>query len=272
MTLASWTIDNDPTPPSITCPADDYFNAGPSCQVTLPDYRSSATVTDNCDPDPSVIQTPAPGTMIGEGTTAVTLTAIDAGSNSDFCSFNVIVEDITDPQFTSCVPDINVDADTSYCGANVTWTPPVATDNCPGLTLTSDYNPGDFFPVGVTTVHYTAEDASGREAHCYFDVTVIPRPDPVINGPLSVCTPYTGTYNTGEPSSHSYLWTVSSGSIEGPDTGPSVDILWTGNETGTVDVIITSGSGCSISNSINVTESPSPVIGNINSDKSLTRR
>ena len=55
------------------------------------------------------------------------------------------------------------------CGAVATWTEPTASDNaynniidddCTGLTLTSDYASGDTFPLGETTVTYTATDGS----------------------------------------------------------------------------------------------------------------
>ncbi|HNT80480.1 MAG TPA: T9SS type A sorting domain-containing protein, partial [Bacteroidia bacterium] len=61
--------------------------------------------------------------------------------------------------------------DFSQCGAVVSWTPPTAVDNCVA-TVTSTHNPGDFFPVGTTTVTYTATDGCGNVGTCSFDVTV----------------------------------------------------------------------------------------------------
>ena len=54
----------------------------------------------------------------------------------------------------------------------VSWTAPTATDNSGTQTLTSDYNPGDSFPIGTTTVTYTSTDAAGNTATCSFDVIV----------------------------------------------------------------------------------------------------
>ena len=53
-----------------------------------------------------------------------------------------------------------------------TWTEPTATDNSGMVTLTSDYISGGSFPVGTTTVTYTATDESGNTAECDFDVIV----------------------------------------------------------------------------------------------------
>ena len=41
-----------------------------------------------------------------------------------------------------------------------------------GVTLTSDRNPGDTFPIRNTTVTYTATDAYGNMATISFDIIV----------------------------------------------------------------------------------------------------
>ena len=56
--------------------------------------------------------------------------------------------------------------------ARAIWTPPSALDNLGGERLTSGHNVGDAFPVGRTTVTYTAEDTSGNSVNCSFVVEV----------------------------------------------------------------------------------------------------
>ena len=73
---------------------------------------------------------------------------------------------------TNCPSDITENSD-SRTTVNITWTPPTATDNSEAVTLTSDYSPGDWFPIGTTTVTYTAVDASGNTETCSFNVTVV---------------------------------------------------------------------------------------------------
>ncbi|MBU0717114.1 MAG: HYR domain-containing protein, partial [Planctomycetes bacterium] len=80
--------------------------------------------------------------------------------------------DGTDPTLSDCPSDIIVPSDPGSCSAMVTWTPPMAADNCPGVELSSTHDPGDVFPVGATTVTYTATDACSNIATCDFDVTV----------------------------------------------------------------------------------------------------
>ena len=55
--------------------------------------------------------------------------------------------------------------------AVATFPPPVATDNCPGVTVACVPPSGTPFPVGTTTVTCTATDASGNTATCSFTVT-----------------------------------------------------------------------------------------------------
>ncbi len=53
-----------------------------------------------------------------------------------------------------------------------TWTPPTATDNCGTPSVSSNFPSGYAFPIGNTTVIYTAKDAKGNQATCDFIVTV----------------------------------------------------------------------------------------------------
>ena len=60
--------------------------------------------------------------------------------------------------------DISQTNDAGECMAAVTWTEPTAADNCAIATFTSSHNPGDEFPVGTTTVTYTATDIHGNSS------------------------------------------------------------------------------------------------------------
>ncbi len=55
----------------------------------------------------------------------------------------------------------------------VSWIEPYATDNsgmAPMVTMT--HEPGDYFTVGVTQVHYTFTDQAGNSATCAFNVHI----------------------------------------------------------------------------------------------------
>lgn len=74
----------------------------------------------------------------------------------------------------ACPSNISVGNDVDKCDAVVTYSIPTATDDCPGLTIarTSGLASGAIFPLGQTTVAYTATDAGGNTASCSFTVTV----------------------------------------------------------------------------------------------------
>jgi gliding motility-associated-like protein len=81
------------------------------------------------------------------------------------------VEDKTAPVFTTCPVDIVVKANTG-CEASVNWTEPVASDNCGVGSVTKSHESGSVFPVGTTTVKYTASDVAGNKTVCEFNVVV----------------------------------------------------------------------------------------------------
>jgi Ricin-type beta-trefoil lectin domain-like/HYR domain/SdrD B-like domain/Secretion system C-terminal sorting domain len=81
------------------------------------------------------------------------------------------------PVLTNCPKNISVSTN-SHCGV-ASWTPPTATDNCDIAALAFITAPvagwinGDCFPIGTTTVTYTATDLKGNKASCNFDIIVI---------------------------------------------------------------------------------------------------
>ena len=114
-----------------------------------------------------------------KGITTVTFTATDNSGNTNTCTLLIEVKDMTLPSIVNCPTNISVMAPVNACTAVVTWSPPpTAFDNCSGVTLVQTSSPttglgiGSAFPIGVTTILYTATDASGNTATCSFTVTV----------------------------------------------------------------------------------------------------
>lgn len=168
----------DATPPVFTsCVNDITVNAGAAC--VTPVTWGAPSVADNCSIASLTVSHPS-GINFPLGTTEVTYTAKDPSGNSAVCKFKVIVKDVTPPVFSSCPADIHVNAAGS-CGAVVSWTVPVASDNCNGLSITSSHTPGSVFPVGSTSVIYTAVDASGSKSVCKFNVVVKDVTSPTIS-------------------------------------------------------------------------------------------
>ena len=86
--------------------------------------------------------------------------------------------------------DITTTADPGVCGADIEIGLPAGTDNCGITSVTNDFNgTGDasgFYPVGTTTVTFTATDAAGNSTTCSIDVTVTDDEAAVITCPADV--------------------------------------------------------------------------------------
>ncbi len=171
----------DSTPPTITLPANIVVEATSSggASVTLP----QATATDPVDPKPTVTENPSSG-LFPVGTTSVVVTATDAAGNSSTGSFTVTVQDTTPPTLT-LPANLVVEANTSG-GAQVTLPEATAADLAdPNPVVTEDQSSG-FFPLGSTTVHVTATDASGNSSAGTFTVTVQDTTPPAIAAPADL--------------------------------------------------------------------------------------
>src|SRR6266536_746811 len=84
-------IDN--TAPTVTCPAATSASAGANCQAAVPNVLSGVIVSDNCSSTSAITltQTPAAGTLVGQGTYTITVTATDAAGNSASCTTSFTV-------------------------------------------------------------------------------------------------------------------------------------------------------------------------------------
>jgi serine protease len=165
----------DGVPPDITCPSDVVAECSGSGGVPASEvaaFLNGASATDNVDPNP-VITNDAPA-FFNVGTTTVTFTATDACGNSASCTADVQVVD-TLPPVIYCPADTTVECSAFGGTAKSEFTAWLdqasAGDLCDGpLTVTNDAP--TLFPVGTTTVTFTAVDNSGNTAICQALVTV----------------------------------------------------------------------------------------------------
>ncbi|WP_229791267.1 HYR domain-containing protein [Winogradskyella epiphytica] len=173
-------IIDDKTPPVVPTLADVIVG---ECSGT----PTAPNTTDNCS-----------GTIIGttttvfpittQGTTIVTWTFDDENGNIITANQNVIVTDTTPPTFNFCPISRSINNDLGNCGAIVTYTIPTANDNCGTVTINqtdaTGLTSGDNFPIGTTTIEYTATDGNGNNSICTFTITVIDNEMPTIECPL----------------------------------------------------------------------------------------
>lgn len=161
--------------PVYTCIADTTIAATQDCEAAF-DWSGLITLTDNCEVDSlTQVNSHEPGDIFPIGTTTVSFSATDKAGNTVTCSFDVTVEDRTAPIASSCPPNITQSHEVGTCGAVVSWTVPTYSDNCTNandIVITTSHIPGTTFPVGITTVIYTATDGAGNIDTCQFDINV----------------------------------------------------------------------------------------------------
>ncbi|HEX6915393.1 MAG TPA: HYR domain-containing protein, partial [Chitinophagaceae bacterium] len=119
------------------------------------------------------------------GVTNVTWTATDENGITVTGVQQVTVTDAEPPVITAPA-DINI---TLFAGqtqaTGVSTGTATATDNLPGVTISAD-NSSATFPVGTTTITWTAKDASGNTATATQTITVVASSLPQITAPADV--------------------------------------------------------------------------------------
>lgn len=166
------------------CPADIALDNTPGVcgrQVSW----TPPTAADNCGVD-SLVGSHSPGSLFPGGTTVVTYVAYFTSGSTDTCEFNVTINDVDPPVLSPCPTPFTVSNEVGACGATVSWSPPTVTDNCPGVTLLSNFNSPVFLPVGVRTIAYSASDQGGNIDSCTFTITVIDSELPQIACPADI--------------------------------------------------------------------------------------
>ena len=143
-----------------------------------------ATATDNSGEDPSVIQTAGPtsGSAFAIGTTTVTWEATDAGGNMSSVSMTVTVSDGEAPVIT--LPPVVPPVEATGPETVVSIGAATAEDNVGVVSLTNDAPAA--FPIGTTTVTWTARDAAGNMSSASMTVTVSDGEAPLITAPADI--------------------------------------------------------------------------------------
>lgn len=194
-----------------TVPADIVAEAQSSSGATVTYTYPTAGDQFGVDPSPVVSCVPdsgfefplaSPGPM-----TTVTCTATDESGNvSDPETFEVTIQDTTEPQFQDFNPPIFIPPDARrVLGDNdstfaLQWGPFTVLDASPNLIVTCvpgspvggiqppQYAFSHNFPPGITPITCTATDAGGQQASASFDVEVFDETAPVItlNGDATI--------------------------------------------------------------------------------------
>jgi gliding motility-associated-like protein len=163
-----------------TCPADQNNNYDANCQFAIPDYTALANVSDACDPNPIITQSPSIGSTVTSNS-LITLTATDNLNNSTNCTFNLILTDNINPVI-NCLNDNIIYLDNTCTYTLLDYTAIASTtDNCdPNPSFTQSPAAGTSINSN-TTITLTSTDATGNSANCTFDILLNDTISPVIN-------------------------------------------------------------------------------------------
>jgi hypothetical protein len=176
----------DSVPPTISCPTNQTVTAADGeCSAAVTPGTPTATGNNvevtGVRSDGQALDAPYPG-----GTTTITWTATDADGRTATCvqTITVTVNDTTPPTITAPA-NLTLTtgaAEESSCGVIVGETnlTPDADDNCSVSVSRTGVPAGNFFPIGTTTVNYTATDAAGNTATASQTITVTDNTPPVV--------------------------------------------------------------------------------------------
>lgn len=173
----------DITPPVITSEWTDFDTAmDDNCEASLGNYISSLQVTDNCDSELDMVQTPVSGTTLTYGDNPVKIVVTDDGGYSDSIIFNVIAYDATDPVIMSAHNDETIVAGASCYASVPDYRGEVtAEDNCDlELDITQSPVPGTSISGPSNSISLTATDDDGNSAEVSFNAVVKDETDPEI--------------------------------------------------------------------------------------------
>ena len=207
------TVSNTPAP-TITCPSDKTVTADQSGTYTFPaggvgtptttptmgvtvTFLRSDNVPATFDANGNVL-TPAVIYLLTDpfptGTTGITWTVTDSIGRTASCEQKIVVTapcatDTQTPTITA-PPAVTVGTGSNSTTCGVALSPsdgslgePTVVDDCSATVTISGIPPGNLFPVGATTLTYTATDRAGHAASDTQLVTVTDNTPPVIFAP-----------------------------------------------------------------------------------------
>ena len=254
---ATVTVEDNIDPVAVAQNITVQLDANGQATITPADVDNNGS-SDNCTFTLSLNQTSFDCDDLGANT--VTLTATDGSGNTHSAQATVTVEDNIDPTITApAAVTVNVDAGTTCATAlsNIVLGTPAVADNC---SATASNNAPTSFPLGSTTVTWTATDGSGNSTTATQVVTVVDNIDPTVSCPSDFTA-----YGAADSTLTSVSWTAATAT-----DNCSIDTVYSDVQIGaylplgatTITYVAIDGSGNSDTCSFNITvvDTVSPVI------------
>lgn len=162
---------------------------GDTVRLSISSNPSFVSISDSGDGMGTV--TVSPPVSVATGTYTMTVTAT-AGSLSVSTPFTVMVTSTPDTSPPRITPPTNVTAEATGARTAVSIGMATATDNRDGA-VTATSNAPATFPLGITTVIWTAKDVAGNSATAVQTVTVQDTTAPLVTAPSDVSVEAVGT-------------------------------------------------------------------------------
>jgi uncharacterized repeat protein (TIGR01451 family) len=263
----------DTTAPIVTAPANVTVNTGagaPSCSVSVSDATLGlANATDSCDGSlPTIRSGVPPGNIFPAGTTTITYSASDASNNTGTATQTVTVVDNSPPTVTP-PPAVTLytGPGATSCGVTVgnleaTLGNGSAGDNCAGVSAVTrgGVPAGNVFPLGQTTLTYSATDAHGNTSSATQVVTVVDNTPPTISCLANINADFNAAVNGAVVTYTAPLGVDNCGATTTQTAGlPSGATFPVGTTTNTFTV--TDNAGLTASCSFKVTVALTSIIG-----------
>ncbi|HEY2975882.1 MAG TPA: choice-of-anchor Q domain-containing protein [Pyrinomonadaceae bacterium] len=148
---------------AVSCPSPTTVSADSNCQAPVPNVLAGITSSGGCGGPVTLSQSPTAGTLVGLGTTAITVTATDSSNKSSSCTTTFTVTDAAPPTITINTPSngaaylLNQSVVANYscadCGGVASCVGPVASG--------SNINTAS---AGMKTFAVSASDNAGNNA------------------------------------------------------------------------------------------------------------
>ncbi len=195
---ANPTVTTVNTPPTITA-CQNNISSGTDPNLCTANKSFSVTAT-GC-PAPTITYKIGATTITSPhnfpvGTSTVNVTASNGVMPDATCSFTVTVTDTQAPDITCLSGTQMRGTNLGNCSYTVQGTEfnPSVNENCPGFTLTNDFNnssslAGAVLPVGTTPVIWTITDGAGAMDMCTVTIQVTDDDAPSISCPPAAMTP-----------------------------------------------------------------------------------
>ncbi len=164
----------DTIAPTVQCPANITVNATLGTCGAIVNYTKPIGI-DNCLTNfNGQVSGIGPGSSFPVGTTTNVFKVTDYSGLSDTCHQTITVIDNIPPEIV-CPANQVVRISAGDCGAIISFTKPIGTDNCSvfGNAQIAGLGPNVLFPKGITTNIFTTTDRSNLKDTCQFTVTVL---------------------------------------------------------------------------------------------------